>query len=156
MLNATDLVKDLQAMRDDGFLSDALLRRAVKSMAGSDERFSWVAAFLLRDDGESLWLHNYVGEPAQYAETPVGSGVGGTAISKQENQNVPDVSEWEDYTPCGPDVLSELVVLIRAGDEVFGEIDLASDDASAFTDEDEAAVQAVCDKLAEQIASEQR
>lgn len=156
MLNATELVKDLQTMRDDGFLSDALLRRAVKSIAGSDDRFSWVAAFLLREGGESLWLHNYVGEPAQYAEVSVGTGVGGAAVAERANQNVADVSKWEDYTPCGPDVHSELVVLIRAGDDVFGEMDLASEDASAFTDDDEAAVQAVCDKLAEQIASERR
>jgi L-methionine (R)-S-oxide reductase len=156
MMNASELVKDLQTMRDEGFLSDALLRRAVKSIGGSDDRFNWVAAFLLREGGESLWLHNYVGEPAQYAEFQVGEGVGGTAAAKKENQSVADVSKLEGYTPCGPDVHSELVVLIRAGDEIFGEINIASEDASAFTGEDEAAVQAVCDKLAEQIASEHR
>lgn len=156
MFNATELVNDLQTMRDDGFLSDALLRRAVKSIAGSDDRFSWTAAFLVRDGGETLWLHNYVGEPAQYAELAVGSGVGGMAVAQRENQNVADVAALEDYTPCGPDIHSELVILIRAGDEVFGEIDLASEDASAFTPEDETSIQGVCDKLAEQIASERR
>ena len=156
MLNAAELVRDLQEMRDEGFLSDALLRHAVKTMAGSDESFSWAGAFLLREGGEDLWLHNYVGEPAQFAELSVGGGVCGAAVAQVANQNVPDITVLEDYTPCGPDVRSELVILIRAGDDLFGEINLGSEEESAFTAEDEAAVQAVSDKLAEQIMLERR
>ena len=48
MFNSIEVVKELQEMRDDGFLSDALLRRAVKSIASSDERVSWVGAFMMR------------------------------------------------------------------------------------------------------------
>jgi putative methionine-R-sulfoxide reductase with GAF domain len=48
------------------------------------------------------------------------------------------------------------VVLIRAGDEIFGQFDLDSDQLAAFTPEDEAAIQLVADKLAEQIAAERR
>lgn len=156
MLNPGDVIKELQDMRDDGFLSDALLRSAVKSIAGSDERFHWVGAFLLREDGEHLWLHNYVGEGAQYAEIPVGEGVGGAAAAHAENQNVSDVTTLEGYAPCGPDTRSELVVLIRAGGDLFGEIDLGSEEEAAFSEEDEAAIQAIADKLAEQLASERR
>lgn len=156
MFNSIDVVKELQEMRDDGFLSDALLRRAVKSIASSDDRLSWVGAFLTRDEGDKIWLHNYVGEPAQWAEQEIGAGVVGTAVADKVNKNIPDATEVADYEPCGPDTRSELVVLIRAGDEVYGQIDLSSEDASAFDDDDESAVQAVCDKLAEQIASERR
>jgi putative methionine-R-sulfoxide reductase with GAF domain len=49
-----------------------------------------------------------------------------------------------------------LVVLIRGGSAVFGGINLGSEDASAFGEEDAAAIQAVTDKLAEQIALERR
>ena len=49
-----------------------------------------------------------------------------------------------------------MVVLIRAGDELFGQIDIDSSDKAAFTEEDEAALVAVADKLAEQIAAERR
>lgn len=156
MFNSVEVVKDLQDMRDEGFLSDALLRRAVTSIAGSDDRLSWVGAMLVRPEGDELWLHNYVGEPAQWAKQPVGTGVAGTAVAEKANKNVPDVSGVSDYEPCGPDTTSELIVLIRAGDDIYGQIDLSSEDASAFTDDDESSVQAVCDKLAEQIASERR
>jgi putative methionine-R-sulfoxide reductase with GAF domain len=156
MVNPTELVGELQQMRDDGFLSDALLRHTVKTIAGADERAHWVGAFLVREEGEGLWLHNYVGEPAQFAEVEPGAGLWGTAASAKSNQNVPDVTVDEDYVACGPDVRSELVVLIRGGSDVFGGINLGSEDASAFGEEDEAAIQAVTDKLAEQIALERR
>jgi GAF domain-containing protein len=156
MLTAKDLVKDLQEMRDHGYLADALLRKAVKTIAASDERYDWVGAYLLRDDGQTLWLHNYVGEAAEHVEIPVGQGVCGTAVQEGANQNVRDVTKVESYLPCSPDVRSELVVLIRAGDDIFGELDLDSEQVGAFTEADEEAVQAVADKLAEQIVAERR
>ncbi len=156
MLNAGELVKELQEMRDQGFLSDALLRHAVKKIASSNERFDWVGVYLLRESGEELWLHNYVGDPVPHAEIPVGSGVCGTAVAEKANQNVPDVTAIENYLECSPDVRSELVVLIRAGDEIFGEIDIGSEEPAAFSEEDEASLQAVSDKLAEQIMAERR
>lgn len=156
MLDATELIKDLQQMRDEGHLSDALLRQAVRRIAKSDPRFDWVGVYLLDDDGDELWLHNYVGSPTEHAKIPVGTGVCGTAVAEKANLIVDDVSQVENYLACDPDVRSEMVVLIRAGDEIFGQIDLDSSDEAAFTDEDEAAVAGVADKLAEQIAAERR
>ncbi|MSR22345.1 MAG: GAF domain-containing protein [Gemmatimonadetes bacterium] len=156
MIVAKELVKDLQEMRDQGYLADALIRRAVKTIAASDDRYDWVGAYLLREDGQTLWLHNYVGSASEHAEIPVGQGVCGGAVTKRANQNIPDVAAIENYVPCSPDVRSELVVLIRAGDDIFGEINLDSEQAAAFKAEDEATVQAVADKLAEQIVAERR
>jgi GAF domain-containing protein len=156
MFDAKEVVRELQEMRDDGHLSDALLRKAVRQIASSDKRFSWTGVYLLNTEANELWLHNYVGTPTQHAKIPVGSGVCGTAVAEKKNQNVPDVGKVENYLVCEPDVQSELVVLIRAGDEIFGEIDIDSEDAKAFTDEDETAVQAVADKLAEQLMAERR
>jgi putative methionine-R-sulfoxide reductase with GAF domain len=53
-------------------------------------------------------------------------------------------------------VQSELVVLIRAGDEIFGQIDLDSEELATFTEEDEIALISIADKLAEQLAAERR
>ncbi len=156
MLEAKELVKDLQEMRDQGYLADALLRKAVTTIAAADDGYDWVGAYLLREDGQSLWLHNYVGPAAEHSEISVGQGVCGTAIEERENQNVPDVSVVENYLPCSPDVQSELVVLIRAGDDVLGGLDVNSEHLAAFKAEDESALQAVADKLAEQLAAERR
>ena len=154
MLEANDILMALQDLRDDGFLSDALLRRAVKDIAAADERFDWVGVYLVNSEENVVWLHNYVGRPTPHSKIPVGEGVCGTAVSTGENANVPDVSAVDHYIVCDPKVKSEMVVLIRGGDEIFGLIDLDSRTMDAFTDEDSAAVQMVADKLAEQLAQE--
>ncbi len=156
MFDSKELVKELQGMRDDGHLSDALLRRAVRKIAASDKRSSWVGVYLLNKEGTELWLHNYVGSPTEHAKIEVGKGICGTAVAEKKNQNVPDVKKVENYLMCNPDVQSELVVLIRAGDEIFGQIDLDSEDAKAYKPEDEALVAQVADKLAEQLMAERR
>ena len=156
MLDAKQLVHELQSLRDQGHLSDALLRYAVRSVSKSDPRFDWVGVYLMDDEKNDLWLHNYVGSPTEHARIPVGTGVCGTAVEQMSNIRVDDVSEFENYLACDPDVQSEMVVLIRAGDELFGQIDIDSSDKAAFTEHDEAALVAVADKLAEQIAAERR
>ncbi len=152
-MNGGSLIKELQDMRDDGHLSDALLRKAVRRIS-EDERFDWVGVYLLRDD--ELWLHNYVGEPTEHAKIPVGTGVCGRAVAERRNLNIADVSKEENYLACSPDVKSELVILIRAGDDVFGQIDIDSEKKAAFKEEDEITLIGVADKLAEQLAAERR
>jgi len=154
MVDAGQLIKDLQGMRDEGHLSDALLRKAVRALS-EDDRFDWVGVYLLGDEDE-LWLHNYVGEPTEHAKIPAGAGVCGRAIQERTNLNIPDVSVEENYLACSPDVQSELVVLIRAGEDIFGQIDMDSEEKAAFTEEDEIALIGIADKLAEQIAAERR
>jgi L-methionine (R)-S-oxide reductase len=156
MVDAKELVRELQGMRDDGHLSDALLRRAVRKIAASDKKLSWTGVYLLNAEGNELWLHNYVGSPTEHAKIEVGKGICGTAVAEKANQNVPDVRKVENYLSCNPDVQSELVVLIRAGDIIFGEIDLDSEEPKAFKADDENSVQAVADKLAEQLMAEKR
>jgi len=156
MINSKEVITELQDMRDEGHLSDALLRRAVRKIKGSDDRFNWVGVYLLNQEKAELWLHNYMGTPTEHARIPVGTGVCGTAVAEKANQNVPDVTQVDNYLACSRDVKSELVVLIRAGDDIFGQIDVDSEHAAAFTEEDEAAVSAVADKLAEQLAAERR
>lgn len=156
MIDARYVVRELQEMREDGHLSDALLRHAVRALYQADDRYNWVGVYMLTDDRLELWLHNYMGAPTEHAKIPVGQGVCGTAVAHGANQNVPDVSEFDGYLACSPNVKSEIVVLIRAGGEIFGQFDVDSHSADAFTDLDEAALQLIADKLAEQLARERR
>ena len=154
MLDSGQIVKELQEMRDGGHLSDALLRKAVRAISVED-RFEWTGVYLLGKENE-LWLHNYIGEPTEHAKIPVGSGVCGRAVAERTNLNIADVSAEENYLVCSPDIQSELVVLIRAGDEIYGQIDIDSEEKAAFTEDDEIALIGIADKLAEQLAAEQR
>ena len=156
MLDATATLKDLQTMREEGYLSDPILRKAVRQIEESDDRFDWVGVYLLNPEEKELWLHNYVGESTEHAKIPVGQGVCGLAVETGENQNVPDVHAIENYIACTPDVQSELVVLIRAGDEILGQIDIDSNKPAAFTAEDEQTLTTIADKLAEVLMADRR
>jgi len=155
-LDSGEVVLALQEMRDEGHLSDALLRKAVRSIDEADDRFNWVGVYLLNEAEQELWLHNYMGPGTDHAKIPVGTGVCGRAVAGRTNLNIADVSAEENYLVCSPDTRSELVILIRAGEEIFGQIDVDSDDEAAFTEEDEMALISIADKLAEQLAAERR
>ena len=154
MLEPNDVLKELQDLRDNGFLSDALLRRTVKDVAASDDRFDWVGVYLVNPEENVIWLHNYVGKPTTHSKIPIGEGICGTAVAEGENTNVPDVSAVDHYIMSDRRIKSEMVVLIRGGDEIYGLIDVDSRTEEAFTDEDSVAIQLLADKLAEQLAQE--
>lgn len=156
MIDARSVVTEIQEMREEGYLSDALLRFAVRSLYDSGDGYDWVGVYLLSDDRLELWLHNYVGSPTDHAKIPVGEGVCGMAVAHGANQNVPDVSQFDGYLSCNDDVKSEMVVLIRAGSEIYGQFDIDSHQLEAFENRDEVAIQMVADKLAEQLAHERR
>ncbi len=155
MLDGGVVVKELQVMRDEGHLSDALLRKAVRSISSGDSRYDWVGVYLV-GEGDELWLHNYVGEPTVHAKIPSGQGICGRAFATRRNANVKDVTKDENYLPGSLDTKSELVILIRAGEQVYGEININSDQLAAFKDDDEIALIGIADKLAEQLVAERR
>lgn len=154
MVDAGTVVKEIHEMRDGGFLSDAILRKAVRSISVADDRYDWVGVYLVGED--ELWLHNYVGEPTEHAKIPIGTGVCGRAVAERTNLNIGDVSKEDNYLACSADTQAELVILIRAGEEIYGQIDIDSDQLAAFNEEDEIALISIADKLAEQLAAERR
>jgi L-methionine (R)-S-oxide reductase len=156
MLEPGNVIKRIQEMREAGYLSDAIMREAVKSIKAADNRYDWVGVYLFDADEQVLWLHNYTGEATEHARIGVGEGVCGTAVAERRNINVPDVTEIENYLACSPEAAAELVVLIRAGDEILGQLDLDSHRKNAFNAADEEAIQLVADKLAEVLMAERR
>jgi putative methionine-R-sulfoxide reductase with GAF domain len=156
MIDTTELVKEIQEMREDGFLSDALVRFAVRTLKEGDERFDWVGAYFFNEKDNELWLHNYLGPRTEVAKIQPGAGVAGVAAAEKANRNVPHVDEMTDYEAPGPNTASELAVVIRAGDDLFAVLDIASMEPEAFNEEDEKAVSLVADKLAEQFMAERR
>jgi len=156
MVDAAKMIKRIQEMRDEGYLSDAILRETVKQIKTTDIDFNFVGVYLFNPEEAQLWLHNYMGESTEHAKIPAGSGICGTAVAEKTNQNVPDVTQVENYLACSPRTKSELVILIRAGDEIFGQIDIDSKANAAFDAKDQEAIELVADKLAEVFMAERR
>ena len=130
-------------------------RLLAKLISTADDRYDWVGVYLVGEE-EELWLHNYIGEPTEHAKIPAGASVAGRAVASHRNLNVEDVTKEEGFLGSSPEVQSELIILIRAGDDIFGGIDIDSEEAAAFNEDDEIALISIADKLAEQLAAERR
>jgi hypothetical protein len=124
-VDAGKLIKRVQEMRDEGYLSDAILRETVKQLKSGDDRLQLRRRLPLqprRTDSVAAQLHGRVDRTCAHRRRA--SGVCGTAVAEKQNQNVGDVSKIDNYLACSPKTKSELVVLIRAGDEIFGQLDI--------------------------------
>src|SRR5438093_12358643 len=98
--------------------------------------------------GAELVLEAHAGRDTEHTRIPVGAGVCGTAVATGQDQNVPDVGAIGNYLACNLDTKSELVVLIRRGDAILGQLDIDSDVPAAFGDRERADVKEVADRLA--------
>lgn len=156
MIDGARIVARIQEMRTEGYMADAMLREAVKHIKASDARYNFVGVYMLNAEDNTLWLHNYLGEPTDHARIPVGRGVCGTAVAEKQNQNVPDVTQVGNYLSCSPRTKSELVVLIYADNDIVGQIDIDAREINAFSADDQTNIEVVAEKLGEMIARERR
>ena len=125
---------------------EALLRTAAEKIRAAGPPYTSVYLYMLH--GDELILEAHAGRETEHTRIPVGKGVCGTAVSTGEDQNVPDVRAAENYIACNTWTRSELVVLIRRGERILGQIDVDSDEPDPFTSEEEAEVRRVADALA--------
>jgi GAF domain-containing protein len=130
--------------REEG--REALLRLAAEKIRAAGAPYTSVYLYMLH--GSELVLEAYAGRQTEHTRIPVGVGVCGTAVARGQDQNVPDVRAVENYLACNAWTRSELVVLIRRGGLILGQIDIDSDVPDPFTPEEEAAVKQVADALA--------
>jgi L-methionine (R)-S-oxide reductase len=130
--------------REEG--RQGLLRLAAEKIHAAGTPYTSVYLYMLH--GNELVLEAHAGRETEHTRIPVGVGVCGTAVASGKDQNVPDVRAVENYLACNTRTRSELVVLIRRGSLILGQIDIDSDLPNPFTAEEEAAVKRVADALA--------
>ena len=123
-----------------------LLRLAAERIRTAGAPYTSVYLYMLR--GPELVLEAFAGRETEHTNIAVGHGVCGTAVATGQDQNVPDVRAVTNYIACNTWTRSELVVLIRRGSTILGQIDVDSDHPDPFTPEEEAAVRKVADALA--------
>jgi L-methionine (R)-S-oxide reductase len=130
--------------REEG--REALLRTAAEKIRAAGSPYTSVYLYMLH--GQELVLEAFAGRETVHTRIPVGVGVCGTAVANDEDQNVPDVRAVGNYLACNAWTRSELVVLIRRGRSILGQIDIDSDVPNPFTPDEAAAVKQVADALA--------
>ena len=146
MKAADEIVSQVEQMVDSPAPRDEVLRCAVQILKRERERYNWVGIYLI--EGDTLVLHNYLGKPTEHTHIPVGKGVCGIAVAEGANQIIGDVTTLDNYLACSVETRSEIVVLIRRGMNILGQIDIDSDLENAFTKEDEALLSRVADQIA--------
>ena len=129
-----------------------VLGAAVAGVHQMDPRFHWTGIYELFDDG-MLRLGPFIGAPTEHVFIGYGQGICGSAVAERRNLNIPDVSKVENYLACSTQTRSELVVLIRSGEVIHGQIDIDSHELAAFDEQAVLQVQAVADWLARYYAS---
>ena len=125
---------------------EGLLRLAAERIQSAGPPYTSVYLYMLHEN--ELVLEAFAGRETEHTRIPVGVGVCGTAVASRMDQNVPDVRAVENYLACNAWTRSELVVLIRRGDLILGQIDIDSDLPDPFTPDEEAEVKRVADALA--------
>jgi len=141
------LIDGLEARDARGESLEDILEVAVRGLHEMDPRFHWTGIYELYPDS-MLRLGPFVGAPTDHVFIAVGRGVCGTAVAEKRNMNIPDVRKVSNYLACSTATRSELVVLIRTGNEIHAQIDIDSHEVAAFDDAAVDKVQRIADWLA--------
>jgi GAF domain-containing protein len=146
ILDADKVVAALRGAfaRDVG--REALLTLAAERIRTTGPPYTSVYMYMLH--GDDLVLEAHAGRETEHTRIAVGQGVCGMAVATGEDQNVPDVRAIANYIACNTWTRSELVVLIRRGSVILGQIDVDSDERDPFGEEERTAVRKVADALA--------
>ena len=145
VLDSSKLVAALRGAFARNTGREALLSQAAERIQSAGPPYTSVYLYMLH--GNELVLEAFAGRETEHTRIPVGVGVCGTAVASGMDQNVPDVRSVENYLACNAWTRSELVVLIRRGDLILGQIDIDSDLPDPFTPDEEAEVKRVADAL---------
>lgn len=95
---------------------------------------NWAGFYLLR--GSQLVVGPFQGKPA-CVHIPVGKGVCGTAVEKDQVQNVPDVHQFPGHIACDSASNSEMVIPLHRNGKPAAVLDLDSTAFGRFSEADE-------------------
>lgn len=116
---------------------------------------TWAGIYLV--EGDDLVLAAWRGPaPTEHVRIPVGQGICGYAAAHNESIIVPDVSEDPRYLQCFLETRAEIVVPIARGGDVFGEIDIDSNQRAAFGAADQELLEEFAARLADLIAADRQ
>lgn len=110
--------------------------------------FFWIGFYIVKD-GE-LHVGPFQGSAACY-RIKRGKGVCGTAWKDATTQVVPDVELFPGHIACSSDSRSEIVVPIMVNGEVYGVLDIDSDELATFDDTDRIYLEKMMSILAETL-----
>jgi len=124
----------------------AALREVCRFLAEEFPHYRWVGIYRL--DADVLVLDAWDGPaPTEHVRIPLARGICGQAAREDRTVIVDDVRSAPDYLACFVETRSEIVVPIRDGSRVVGEIDIDGAVVGAYDGSDRAFLERVAAKL---------
>ena len=124
----------------------AALEETCRFLRDSFPHYRWVGVY--RVDGTDLVLEAWNGPAAtEHTRIPIARGICGQAAREDRTVLVDDVRTAPDYLACFVETRSEIVVPIRDGSRVIGEIDIDGDRVAAYDASDRSFLERVAPKL---------
>ena len=131
---------------------ESAMQQAVRLLKDGVPHYTWVGIYVL--EGEDLVLGPFLGKPSPHTRIPLGQGICGAAASEKATIVVDDVNADPRYLACSIETKSEIVVPIMRDGEVFGEIDIDSDQPAAFGAPDRALLEPLAALLADRLSED--
>jgi L-methionine (R)-S-oxide reductase len=122
------------------------LQEACRFLRETFPHYRWVGVY--RVDGPELVLEAWEGPAAtEHTRIPIARGLCGQAVRENRTVLVDDVQSAPEYLACFLETRSEIVVPIREGNTVVGEIDIDGDRVGAYDASDRSFLEHVAPKL---------
>lgn len=130
--------------------SPNLLQNCVDFLYNGFNKYSWIGIYAVK--GKNLILGSWRGKQAtEHTKIPLGKGICGSAARTGMIELISDVSSEKRYLSCFASTRSEIVVPIKKGRKIIGEIDIDSDIPSAFDRQDAIFLKKIADMLSKHI-----
>jgi L-methionine (R)-S-oxide reductase len=124
----------------------AALAETCRFLRATFPHYRWVGVY--RVDGSDLVLEAWEGPAAtEHTRIPIARGICGQAAREDRTVIVDDVTRSPEYLACFAETRSEIVVPIRDGPAVVGEIDIDGDRVAAYDASDRQFLERVAPKL---------
>jgi len=127
------LTAQLESLSEGVTYPVTILSNAAAILFNSLKDINWAGFYILQDD--TLLLGPFQGKPA-CMKIPVGKGVCGTSVARDETVLVYDVHEFPGHIACDSASNSEIVVPIHSNGAFYGVLDIDSPNVGRFTDDD--------------------
>ncbi len=99
--------------------------------------YDWVGFYFTNEVEKTLHLKAFAGEPTDQTVIPFGKGLCGQVAVSNQNFVVPDVKAQDNYIACSITVKAEIVIPLFKDGKNIGQIDIDSNTADPFSEEDE-------------------
>ena len=115
----------------------AAMTAVCELLQSNKDYYDWVGFYFADQPTRTLHLKAFAGEPTDHTVIPFGKGICGQVAESNANFVVPDVKAQDNYIACSIYVKAEIVVPLFKDGVNIGQIDIDSNTADPFTEEDE-------------------